>query len=70
MGNFPGDFNFGYVAKIENLTLSSFSLPIFIDKIFSRVSYRNWVQARNMNMSSHSKIMIIKNILNSSAYNL
>ena len=32
MGNFPGDFNFGYVAKIENLTLSSFSLPIFIDK--------------------------------------
>ena len=36
-------FNFGYVAKIKNLILSSFVLPIFIDKIFSRVSYQNWM---------------------------
>ena len=36
-------FNFGYVAKIDNLTLSLFFPPIFIDKIFSRVSYQNWV---------------------------
>ena len=34
-GSLP--FNFGYVAKIENLILSSFFLAIFIDKIFSRV---------------------------------
>ena len=40
-GLFP--FKFGYLAKIENLTLSSFFLPEFIDKSFSRVSYRNSV---------------------------
>ena len=39
-------FNFGYVAKIENLTLSSFFLPIFINNIFSRISYRNWVRQK------------------------
>ena len=36
-------FNFCYVAKIKNLTFSSFFLPIFIDKIFSSVSYQNCV---------------------------
>ena len=38
-GLFP--FNFGYIAEIENLAVSTFFLPIFIDKIYSRVSYRN-----------------------------
>ena len=52
-------FNFGYAAKIENLTLTSFFQPIFIDKIFSRISYQKC--ARNMNISFQSKIMIIKN---------
>ena len=34
-------FNFSDVGKIENLTLSYFFLPIFIDKVFNRGSYRN-----------------------------
>ena len=62
-------FNFGYVVKIESLILSSFFLPIFIDKIFSRVLYRNWVSLKR-ECHFKIKIMIMKKISNSSAYDL
>ena len=58
-------FKFGYLAKIENLTLGLFFKPIFVDNIFNNFpNNTEWV--RNMNMSFQSKIMIIKNISNGS----